>query len=85
MIGGGGSDNFIFTKSEDSLGTDWIYDFSLDDTLTFSGFEIAGFDELMSFATQNGNNVSIDYSDDECINIKDCQLDSLQSDMMFFI
>lgn len=85
MIGGGGSDNFIFTKSEDSLGTDWVYDFGLDDTLTFSGFEIAGFDALMDLAIQDGNNVSIEYGDDECLNLKDCQLDSLQSDMMIFI
>jgi Ca2+-binding RTX toxin-like protein len=85
MIGGGGSDNFIFTKSEDSLGTDWVYDFGLDDTLTFSGFEIAGFDALMDLAIQDGNNISIEYGDDECLNLKDCQLDSLQSDMMIFI
>lgn len=85
MIGGSGSDNFIFTSSDDGIGTDWILDLSLDDTMTFAGFDFASFNDLMDLASQNGNNVSIDLSDDECINIRDCQLDSLQSDMMFFI
>ncbi|NTJ41822.1 family 16 glycosylhydrolase [Agrobacterium larrymoorei] len=64
LIGGGGADTFVFKKGN---GTDLITDFGADDTIRLDGHGVTSFDQLMSSATQKGNDLWLNFDNGESI------------------
>lgn len=77
LIGGGGADTFIFTKGN---GTDLITDFGSDDTIRLNDYGITSFDQLMSNATQQGNDLWLNLGNGESVVLANTTADELQAD-----
>lgn len=85
LIGGSGADQFIFKDLGGSMGQDTIYDFSIaEDTMLFSGFGIENFQDFLGVSTQEDDNVVVDLGGNDCVNIKNCTLNTFTEDMFFF-
>lgn len=76
LIGGGGADTFVFTKGN---GTDLIMDFGADDTIRLNGYDITSFDQLVSNATQQGNDLWLNFSNGEAVVLAGTTVDDLQA------
>ena len=91
LLGGRGRDTFIFNTGD---GRDVIGDFgtgnnrggfiSGGDRITINIDGISNFEELMGFATQDGNHVSFDFGDGDAIILANTRLAALDRDAFTF-
>ncbi len=77
LIGGGGADTFVFTSGN---GTDLIMDFSANDTIRLNGYGITSFEQLVSNATQQGDNLWLNFANGEAVVLAGTTIDDLQAD-----
>lgn len=77
LIGGGGADTFVFTSGN---GTDLIMDFSANDTIRLNGYGVTSFDQLVNNATQQGNDLWLNFSNGEAVVLAGTTVGDLQAD-----
>lgn len=84
LIGGSGSDNFVFDFSEGNLGTDRIYDFASEDTISILNSDYSSFLDIMLDSTQSGSTVVFELDSLATIKLHSTNLDDLTADNFLF-
>jgi Ca2+-binding RTX toxin-like protein len=84
LRGGSGDDNFVFDFAEGDLGTDRIYDFSSNETISLlnSGYDM---DDVNANMIQSGNTVVLDFENEATIKIHNFDMNDLTEDNFLFI
>ncbi|WP_209091329.1 family 16 glycosylhydrolase [Agrobacterium tumefaciens] len=77
LIGGGGADTFVFTSGN---GTDLVMDFSANDTIRLNGYGVTSFDQLVASATQQGDNLWLNFSNGEAVVLARTTINDLHAD-----
>ncbi|MBN8649361.1 MAG: calcium-binding protein, partial [Caulobacterales bacterium] len=84
LSGGNGADTFVF---KDGFGNDTILDFSNanGDTIEFSQDLFHNFDNMLSYVSQVGNDVLINYDTTHVVTIKNANIANLHSSDFHFV
>jgi beta-glucanase (GH16 family) len=77
LKGGGGADVFLF---EAGNGSDLIRDFSSDDTVRLTGYDVGSFADVKANMIQAGSDVRLDLGHDEMLVFANTTVDQLQAD-----
>ena len=80
LRGGSGEDNFVFDFTDGSVGSDRIYDFSIDDMITLIGSTFATYDDIYASCQQNGDDVFLQMSETDVLTIHDFAVNDLGAD-----
>ncbi|MEP4433107.1 MAG: DUF4114 domain-containing protein [Hyphomicrobiales bacterium] len=84
LIGGTGADTFVFDHTDGYIGSDRIYDFSIDDMLLFAGFDFSNFEDSGSYMSQQGSDVLFQLSNAEQVLVHDVTTEDFTSDNIMF-
>lgn len=84
LIGGTGADTFVFDHADGLIGSDRIYDFSIEDMLLFAGFDFSSFEDSNSYMSQQGDDVLFQLSNTENVLVHDVTTDVFTSDNIMF-
>ena len=84
LRGGSGEDTFVFNFNDGDLGTDRIYDFTTEDTISFINSGKEELSDLNDYMEQSGNSVVIDFGDQCHVTIHNTDIALLTEDSFIF-
>jgi len=80
LVGGSGADTFVFDFGAGDIGFDRVYDYGTDDFLMFKASGYASAQEMGECLIEDGDDLIFEFSDDDMVTLRNCNLDDLSFD-----